>query len=50
MKRSYVKPHFTKLDVDASIGPDATKPARVTIQLVDLTAHTANCLIPGRDA
>jgi hypothetical protein len=50
MKRTYVKPHFTKLEVDSSIGPDATNPARVTIQLVDLTSHTTNCLIPGRDA
>ncbi|MGA2429251.1 MAG: hypothetical protein ABSH13_12200 [Candidatus Acidiferrum sp.] len=50
MKRSYVKPHFTKLEVDLAIGPNATKPTEVTIQLVDLTLHTVNCLIPGRDA
>jgi hypothetical protein len=50
MKRSYVKPHFTKFEVDSAIGPDAIKPTRVTVQLVDLTLHKVNCLIPGRDA
>jgi hypothetical protein len=50
MKRSYVKPHFSKFEVDSAMGPDATKPTRVTIQLVDLTLHTVNYLIPGRDA
>jgi hypothetical protein len=50
MKRSHVKPHFTKFEVESAIDPDTTKPTTVTIQLVDLTLHTVSCLIPGRDA
>jgi hypothetical protein len=50
MKRLYVKPRFTKFEVSLGSSPDAVQSTRVTIQLVDLTLHTANCLIPGPDA
>lgn len=50
MKRLYVKPRFTKFEVSLGTPSDATHRTRVTIQLVDLTLHTANCPIPGPDA
>jgi hypothetical protein len=50
MKRSYVKPHFTRYETILPIDNGAPRPATVSVQLFVLPLDAMTCLLPGPKA
>jgi hypothetical protein len=50
MRRSYVKPHFTKYENISPIDPGAPAAAKVSVKVFVLSLDAMTCLLPGSDA